>query len=187
VAGVGLLIWGLGLRVTRRKGPFFLVVVLSLFIMVVPHGFGLFHDSARSEGAEQAQWALLRAIGQTRPGSVIAGPAPLLNAVPAYASRDVYFNQSRESISKICRRSQDFTPVYFAPDRRSVVEYFKETPVTHIVVNRRFYGDRRYYECGGYRLFTGIDPFLDRSFESLTWSRGDWIYLISREDLSTAD
>lgn len=184
---VGIL-WMLAtIEVVSRLRDIWLVTAVSLGLLVFsfPHYFGNYHKYESTRTIIKPYYEeLFEAVGTLPRDAVIAGESTLMNWIPAFGQREVYFNHKRNTVKFVCDRDRAFEDVYYARSPETILDYLENTPVSHIVLIREHLDYERYfYRCDKHQLYGSDDFVLDRHFPSATWHHGRDVYLLSRETL----
>lgn len=160
-------------------------VGLLMLLMFYPHCFtdcSLYGEKERPLSYYRGLFDRLRSTPKT---TTVVGPPHLMDPVPAFAGRSVYFHQEYSNVPFICDRIRTFAPIYYASSPPAILRYMREHDLQYLVVDRRDFRTYSFYSCG-IRFEERPDPVLDRPFPNATWSRDGEVYLLSRNQLERA-
>ncbi|MFB6355796.1 MAG: hypothetical protein ABEJ65_04705 [bacterium] len=185
-AGMGCFIVGLGILGNKSEFGRAIAIVLFLLFSFYPHGITQFKVFRSQQFYPSAMKLHFKTIRGLPTNTVVAGPPALMDWVPGYGKRDVYFNRQLKRVSIACDRIKQFRTVYFSPDPRKVIAYMNSTPVTHILVDRKSFHGKPFTVCKNEFKWIGqgqSKPFLDRTFESYRTRSKKRFYLLNVDNI----
>lgn len=173
-------------RGTSRPVRSFFAVLLIGGLVFLPHR----PPRLVYRGAHVSQFSgLFRVLQKSPPGSTIAGPPDLMQAVPAFGRRPIYNAPDWRTNDVFCRRNEAYWNALFASSPDRIRSFMVENGIDYFLVDRLLLKQRDYFGTAGcIQTFGKIDtsdPYLDRWMGDVLWrSRGGRFYVITPERLA---
>jgi len=184
--GVGFLVIGLGIHGSKNFVRRAVILLISILFIFYPHGVSSVQVFRNHYFYPPAMKKIFKKIRTLPKDSLIAGPPALMDWIPGYGYRDVYFNRQLNRVSLMCDRIRNFKSVYYSADPSRITTFLKSTPVTHLLVDRKNFFGKPFTLCRSVHtdFGGGETPFLNRSFDDHVSKSGSRFYLIELSNIT---